>query len=119
MELRWAAAIQARDSEAMQALLADDCVLIVGIQGQPLKIVARGPLLDSLPGYRVDSYSLDDIRITGYGDVAVAVLLFTQKATAQGRDRSAQFLLTDVWVKTPVGWRVSQRHSSRPESPPN
>jgi ketosteroid isomerase-like protein len=118
MEMQWASAIQGQDAAAMQAILADDCVLVTGIQGQPLKVVAREPLLATLPGYRVESFSIDDIRVTRYGDLAVAVVLYTQKATAQGQDRSAQFLLTDIWVKTPAGWRVAERHSSRPELPP-
>jgi ketosteroid isomerase-like protein len=118
MEMQWASAIQGQDAAAMQAILADDCVLVVGIQGQPLKVVAREPLLATLPGYRVESFSIDDIRATRYGDLVVAVVLFTQKATAQGQDRSAQFLLTDIWVKTSAGWRVAERHSSRPELPP-
>jgi ketosteroid isomerase-like protein len=118
MEMEWAAAIQGQDAAAMQAILADDSALVVGIQGQPLKIVAREPLLATLPGYQVESFSIDDIRVTAYGDVVVAVMLYTQKATADGQDRSAQFLLTDIWVKTPTGWRVAERHSSRPEPPP-
>ena len=118
MEMQWAAAIQGRDVMTMQAILADDCALVVGIQGQPLKVVAREPLLATLPGYHVESFAIDDIRVTAYGDLVVAVMLFTQKATADGQDRSAQFLLTDIWVKTPTGWRVAQRHSSRPEPPP-
>ena len=118
MEMEWAAAIQGRDVMTMQAILADDSALVVGIQGQPLKVVAREPLLATLPGYQVESFSIDDIRVTAYGDVVVAVMLFTQKATAEGLDRSAQFLLTDIWVKTPTGWRVAERHSSRPEPPP-
>jgi ketosteroid isomerase-like protein len=118
MEMQWASAIQGQDAAAMQAILADDCALVVGIQGRPLKIVARDPLVATLPGYHVESFSIDDIRVTAYGELVVAVMLFTQKATADGQDRSAQFLLTDIWVKTPAGWRVAERHSSRPEPPP-
>jgi len=118
MEMEWAAAIQGQDAAAMQAILADDSALVVGIQGQPLKVVAREPLLATLPGYQVESFAIDDIRVTAYGDVVVAVMLYTQKATADGQDRSAQFFLTDIWVKTPTGWRVAERHSSRPEPLP-
>ena len=118
MEMQWAAAIQGKDLTTMQAILADDCALVVGINGQPLKIVAREPLLATLPSYHLETFSIDDIRVTAYGDLVVAVMLFSQKATADGQDRSAQFLLTDIWVKTPTGWCVAERHSSRPELPP-
>ena len=51
---------------------------------------------------------------------AVVLMLYTQQATV-GRtptDRSAQFLITDIWVKRKGAWRVAERHSSRPEQPP-
>ena len=55
-----------------------------------------------------------------YGDVAVVLMLITQNATVgqPPRDRSAQFLITDIWVRQKDGWRVTERHSSRPEQPP-
>ena len=117
LERRWAAAIQRQDAAAMQTILADNYVLVVAVQGQPLKVVARAPLLETQPGYRVESFSIDDIRVIEHGGLAVAVMLYSQKATAQGQDYSAQYLITDSWIKTPGGWRVAERHSSRPEQP--
>jgi hypothetical protein len=32
-----------------------------------------------------------------------------------GNDRSGTFFITDIWRKTADGWRVAERHSSRPE----
>lgn len=90
------------------------------MQGGPLRVVPRERWLENLKFYKVHSYSIDDIKVSVYGDVAVVLMLYTQKATV-GRtptDRSAQFVLTDIWVKQKNGWRVAQRHSSRPEQPP-
>ena len=52
-----------------------------------------------------------------YWNTAVALLLFTQKATTGGQDRSAQFDITDIWVKADESWLIIERHSSRPEVP--
>jgi hypothetical protein len=30
-------------------------------------------------------------------------MLFAQEATVRGHDRSAQFAITDIWVKEPAG----------------
>ena len=44
-------------------------------------------------------------------------MLWRQRASLRGADRSAQFTLTDIWVKQANGWRLAERHSSRPEHP--
>ncbi len=121
LEKRWNNAIQSQDLTQMGQFLADSYFLAVGIQGQPLQIVPRERWLENLQFYKIHSHTIDDIKVHVYGDTAVALMLFTQKATV-GRtptDRSAQFLLTDIWVKQKDGWRVAERHSSRPEPPPH
>ena len=77
-------------------------------------------MLENLKFYKIESYSIDDIKVNVYGETAVVLMLWTQKAKV-GRaqvDRSAQFVLTDIWVKQKDGWRLAERHSSRPEPPP-
>ena len=104
----------------MSQFLADSYFLAAAFEGRPLQVVPRERWLENLKFYKIHSHSIDDIKVHVYGDTAVALMLFTQKATV-GRaqvDRSAQFLITDIWVKQKVGWRVAERHSSRPEQPP-
>ena len=114
-ERQWTAAIQRRDAPAMSQFLADGYFLAIAVQGQPLVIVPREAWLRSLEVYVTHSVSLDDPHVHVYGDTAVVVMLYTQQATVAGKDRSGQFLITDIWVRTPGGWRVAERHSSRPE----
>lgn len=119
LEEEWNAAIDRRDASAMQRFLAPGYFLAVGIEAQSLQIVPRETWLRNLELYDIQSYSIDDMRVNVYGDAAVVTMLFTQKATVgpQRRDRSAQFFITDIWVRTAGGWRVAERHSSRPEQP--
>jgi ketosteroid isomerase-like protein len=120
LEKRWNNAIQSQDLTQMGQFLADSYFLAVGLQGQPLQIVPRERWLENLKFYKIHSHSIDDMKVRVYGDTAVVLMLYTQKATV-GRtptDRSAQFLLTDIWVRQKDGWRVAERHSSRPEQPP-
>jgi ketosteroid isomerase-like protein len=57
------------------------------------------------------------MQIHVYGDTAVVLMLYTQKATVRGQDRSGQLVITDIWVNGSKGWRIVERHSSRPEVP--
>ena len=119
VEEDWNAAIDRRDVPAMQRFLAPGYFLAIGIEGQPLQIVPRDAWLRSLELYDIQSYSIDDMRIHVYQNTAVVTMLFTQKAVVgpQRRDRSAQFFITDIWVRDGDRWKVAERHSSRPERP--
>ena len=120
LEKRWNNAIQSQDLAQMNQFLAESYFLAVAVQGRPLQVTARERWLENLKYYKIHSHSIDDMKVHVYGDTAVVLMLFTQKATV-GRtptDRSAQFLITDIWVKQKDGWRVAERHSSRPEQPP-
>jgi ketosteroid isomerase-like protein len=115
-EEHWLQAILARDLVASDAILHPDYRLIIGIEGQPLRVMPRQQWLELLPNYRITEHAITDRRVTVYGDTAVVVMLWSQTATAPGdRDISGNFLLTDIWQNTPDGWRVIERHSSRQE----
>lgn len=115
LEKQWAGAIQKQDESLMSQFLADDYFLAVAIQEMPLRIIPRDLWLDNLKFYKTASFNIDDIKVHVYGNSAIVLMLFTQHATVRGQDRSGQFLLTDIWVKQEGGWRVTERHSSRPE----
>jgi ketosteroid isomerase-like protein len=115
LEKQWASAIQTQNVAATSAFLADDFFLGIGVAGGPLRIVPRAAWLDGLKEYITKSYAIDDIKVHVHSNVAVVFMLFTQQATVRGQDRSAQFAITDIWVNDSSGWRVAERHSSRPE----
>jgi ketosteroid isomerase-like protein len=115
-EDRWLKAVLARDTAAADDILHPDYRLIIGIEGQPLRVMPRQQWLALLPDYRITGHSITDRRVSLYGNIAVVVMLWSQTATAPGdRDMSGNFLLTDIWQNTSDGWRVIERHSSRQE----
>ena len=116
LERQWATAIQKQDSTQMSRFLSESYFLGIGIQGQPLRIVPHEAWLETLKEYRTESFKVDDIKVHIYGTTAIVLMLFTQTATVRGQDRSGQFMITDIWNKQEKGWRVVERHSSRPES---
>ncbi len=114
LEKEWAAAIQAKDVPAMSHFLADGYFLGAGVQGGTIMTMPREGWLKNLAAYDTKSYNIDDIKVHVYGKTAVVLMLFSQVANLNGDDLTAQFQITDIWVKTPIGWRVAERHSSRP-----
>jgi ketosteroid isomerase-like protein len=115
LETSFADAIKAQDSTKASQFQSESFFLAVGVQQIPIQIVTKSQWLTNLKYYVTESYKIDDIKVSIFGSTAVVMMLYTQKATVRGHDRSAQFFLTDIWNKGDMGWKISERHSSRPE----
>lgn len=117
LETIFATAIKDQDEEQTKKLQADSYFLAIGVQGMPLQIIPQDKWLAGLKDYVTESFSIDDLKVNVYGNTAIAIVMYSQKATVRGQDRSAQFVLTDIWIKEDKGWVIAERHSSRPETP--
>ena len=117
LEKSFAVAIKTQDTLQTKKFQSDTYFLAIGVQGMSLQIIPRERWLSGLKDYVTESFSIDDVKVNVYGNMAVAMLLYSQKATVRGQDRSAQFVLTDIWVKGDKSWMIAERHSSRPEIP--
>lgn len=115
LEHEWANAMRTRNLEKLDAMVAEDFSVAIAVQGMPLRVTHRAQWLSVMPSYDIQEMTLDDIRVSLYGDIAVVTLLWTQRAFVQGGERSGTFFITDIWRKTDKGWLVTERHSSRPE----
>ncbi len=98
-------------------MLSSDYCLLIAIEGQPLQKFSRAEWLATLERCELDSMFIDDMHVGVYDDVAIATLRYRQTGRIRGSDRniSGDFMLTDVWIETPLGWLVVERHSSRAE----
>ncbi len=117
LERQWAAAFARKDISALQDMMADGYALVIAVEGLPLQVTGRNAWLEALDHYEIQEASVDHIHVRIYDCVAVAVMLWRQKATLDGADRSAVFMLTDIWVDVSGEWKLAERHSSRPEHP--
>lgn len=115
LEHAWANAMRTRNIEKLNDMVVDDFFLAIAVQGMPLRVTYREHWLSVMPSYEIQEMTLDDIRVSVYGEIAIVTLLWTQRAIVQGGDRSGTFFITDIWRKTDKGWLVAERHSSRPE----
>jgi ketosteroid isomerase-like protein len=117
LEKKWSTDIQRQDPALMEKYLAKSYFLAVGTKGRPLQITPRQEWLDNLKIYKLESFNIEDIKVTVYGSTAVVLMLWSQKALVNGGRRDNQSYLTDIWVKQKNGWRVAERHSIRVEQP--
>src|SRR4051794_5007539 len=67
LEKQWFEAIQRQNTTEMEQFLADGYFLAVGVKGRPLSIVPRKTWLDNLSAYKIESFSIDDLKVNVYG----------------------------------------------------
>lgn len=115
LENEWIRSVREGDLPALGRVLSPDFTFTVAVAGKPLSTMGRDAYVHRAKGYTVRESSFDEIVARVYGDVAVVTSRYTQKASLHGRDRSAEFLLTDTWVKLDGQWLAAARVSSRPE----
>ena len=118
LEVQWTNAIKAGDRRRLEEFLAPGYVLTIAALGNPLIHVSRKDWLAAAgTTYKIQAYEFKDLVARRIGDgVVVVTSYYTQKAIADGRDRSGDFLLTDIWLRDGKRWRVAWRHSSEPET---
>ena len=111
---RWAAAEQANDAGALDALLADD---FVGVG--PLGFVLdRGQWLARFgQGLENRSIAVEDAQVRDYGGAAVVIGVLAQETSWQGGDNSGRFRVTLVAVRPAGNWLLAHVHIGMLQAP--
>jgi ketosteroid isomerase-like protein len=117
LEQRWMEAWKQHDIDTCAQILADDFTITNALSRGELADKAQWLALAAGP-YECQSFAFNRIDVRLYGQTAVINAWYSQHAAARGADWSGEFLITDVWVESPAGWRVVARHSSRPLAEP-
>lgn len=99
-----------RDRGAAESVLDPDYALVLV---QPARaVIPRARWLEVLPDYVVHDYAVEESLMDVDADLATVLHRDRMSATVLGEDRSGIFVITDVWRRTPEGWRVWRRHST-------
>jgi ketosteroid isomerase-like protein len=64
-------------------------------------------------------FTLSDVKVEVRGEVAWVTLYENLKSSIQGQDYSAAILTTNIFQKTPEGWRMILHHGSSVSQPPD
>lgn len=112
LERKWMDAAKAGDAVSLKRFLAADFTL-AGFRATETLIDKKQYVAQTLRDLKLESYSLDDVRVRVYLDTAVVSGRYKQRATMANEDWSGDFLFTDVWIKQAGSWKAVSRHVSR------
>ena len=102
--------IETRDRSLAETVLDDDYALVLV---QPARaVMPRDRWLEVLADYIVHSYEVHESVVDIDSDLAVVLHRDEMSATVLGEDRSGIFVVSDVWRRSPDGWKVWRRHST-------
>jgi ketosteroid isomerase-like protein len=118
LDIRYQRAVEENDARTMGEILADDFVLVEG-DG---KRSTKGDLLAEARGgrthYRVQRDT--DRTVVVSGDTAVLTARLTAQGIEDGAAVDYQLWFSDVYVRTPTGWRYFFGQASLPlPAPPH
>src|SRR5262245_22556502 len=103
LEHGWNRAIEAKDTKALDQLLAPTFVA-VDIDGS---LTRKGEFLASIkdPSYQPAEASYEDIRVEVYGDTAITVGIFRVKETKNGKRITQRQRFLDTWIRNGQAWQ--------------
>jgi ketosteroid isomerase-like protein len=97
-----------RDADLAGTVLDPDFSL-VRVQPTPSS-QSREEWLALLPDYVVHDYEVVERFVHERGDTAAVLQQVRQSTTVSGQDIAGLDVVTDVWLRTPSGWRLWRRH---------
>ena len=101
-------AVQAHERGRLEELLADEFTLD-GAAGT----LDRSELLDAAAGpYAIDDFAYEEIDPQVYGNTAVIVSRYRQRARLGDRDATGKLRITDVWIRREGRWQIVRRHAT-------
>jgi ketosteroid isomerase-like protein len=103
LDTKYQAAVKANDVAGMDAILADDFVLVIG-NG---KVFTKTDLLSAARAktttYEHQEDTNQTVRI--WGNTAVVTALLWEKGIDAGKAFDKRLWFSDTYVRTPTGWR--------------
>ena len=111
LETEWMNAWINKDDATARRLMADEFTLTSSLSSGDL-VDKEGWIEKAIHRYHGTSFRINKLKARVYDNTALLNIWFNQTATANGKDWSGDFLLTDIWVQMHNSWQVVARHSS-------
>jgi ketosteroid isomerase-like protein len=111
LEEEWMSAMQARDMDRLEELVADG-FRFMAIHLSPEPMSREQWMGAAREGYTITSFAFENMQVEVFGDTGVIHSRYSQVATFANTNLSNMFRLTDVWARRDGRWQVVARHSS-------
>jgi ketosteroid isomerase-like protein len=111
LEQAWMEAMQARDRERLEELVADG-FRFTAIHLNPEPMSREQWMGAAMEGYRITTFAYEEMDVEVFGDTGVIHARYSQIASYATVNLSNVFRLTDVWSRIGGRWQVVARHSS-------
>ena len=110
LEQQWLQSQKTNNPDLVAPLLADKFIMT----GSDGKVTGKAESLATAKKTKYDSVDYDNVKVTVFGNTAIATGSFKAKGTdASGKPLDAHERWTDTWVKMPNGqWQCVASHSS-------
>lgn len=113
-------AFEALKIEAMEKVWAKNADIQCGHPGWRV-LRGWGPVMESWKRIFENTpsmqFTLTDVKVEMRGDIAWVTLYENLHSSIQGQDFSAAILTTNIFQKTPEGWRMILHHGSSVSQP--
>ena len=117
LDTEYQAAVKKNDAATMARILADDFVLVTGLG----KIHTIAALLEEAHSGRVVYERQEDSnqKVRVWGDTAVVTALLWARGTDSGKAFDYKLWFSDIYLRTPSGWRYvfAQASTRLPNKP--
>lgn len=107
----WMQAVQDRDAETLERLVAPD-FHFTAPHLSPEPMSREQWMAAALTGYDITTFAFLETDVVIDGDTGIVHSRYSQIASLDTTDLSNVFRLTDVWSRRDGAWRVLARHSS-------
>jgi hypothetical protein len=111
LETQWMTAWKNKDEVTARKLIADEFTLTSSLSTGNL-VYKEEWIEKAMHHYHCTDFLINKLESRVYDKTAVLNIWFSQQATANGKDWSGDFLLTDIWVQKNDSWQVVARHAS-------
>src|SRR3984893_13744814 len=110
LEQQWLESQKTNNPDLVAPLLAEKFVNT----GSDGKVTSKAESLANAKATKYDSAAYEDLKVTVFGDTAIATGLFTARGTdPSGKPLDMRERFTDTWVKMPNGkWQCVASHGS-------
>jgi len=99
MEQQWVAAGKMSNTDGVAPLLADNFISL-NSDGTMQK---KAPYLAMIKGAKWDANEISDVKVTTFGNTAIATGAWQGKGTVDGKPVDAHERWVDTWMKMPGG----------------